>query len=48
MKRLYTRVDTAAVAGGHQVRLDGRPLKTPRQRPLVAPTAALAERVAGE
>jgi chaperone required for assembly of F1-ATPase len=48
VKRVYAQVDTAAVAGGHQVRLDGRPLKTPRRRPLVAPTAALAEIVAGE
>ncbi len=48
MKRVYREVATAPAEWGHTVRLDGRPVKTPRQRPLILPTEALAERVAAE
>ena len=44
MKRFWKDV---AVAGG-QVLLDGRAVRTPARAPLVLPTAALAEAVAGE
>lgn len=48
MKRVYREVATAPAEWGHTVRLDGRPVKTPRRRPLILPTAALAELVAAE
>lgn len=44
MKRFWTDVD---VADG-EVRLDGRPLRTPRRQPLALPTPALADAVAAE
>lgn len=49
MKRFYKEA-TAGVAdgGGHTVLLDGRPVRTPKKAPLVLPTSALAEAVAGE
>jgi chaperone required for assembly of F1-ATPase len=48
VKRFYREAETAAAEWGWTVRLDGRPLKTPRKRPLIVPTAALAELVAAE
>lgn len=49
MKRFWREVGVVpAAAGGATVELDGRPLRTPGRRPLLAPTAALAEIVAGE
>jgi len=48
VKRFYRHADTAPAEWGHTVRLDGRPVTTPRRRPLVMPTAALAEVVAAE
>ncbi len=48
MKRFYRASDTAPAEWGHTVRLDGRPVQTPRRRPLILPTAALAEIVAAE
>lgn len=47
-RRFYTAVEVAAVDGGCEVRLDGRPLRTPKGRRLVLPTRALADLVAGE
>ena len=47
-RRFWTDAATKAVAGGHAVRLDGRPVRTPAKRELVVPTAALAEGVAAE
>ncbi len=44
MKRFYKEVE---VAGG-EVRLDGRPVKTPARRPLALPTEPLAEAVGEE
>jgi chaperone required for assembly of F1-ATPase len=48
MKRFYKKVSIEAVAGGHRVLLDGRPLHSPARHLLVVPSAALAEAVAGE
>ena len=48
MKRFYETADTAPAEWGHTVRLDGRPVKTPRRRPLILPTVRLAELVAAE
>jgi chaperone required for assembly of F1-ATPase len=47
-KRFYKTVDTAQVATGFGVRLDGRAPKTPQGRPLVLPTQAAAELLASE
>jgi chaperone required for assembly of F1-ATPase len=48
MKRAYKEVAVAAVEGGFAVTLDGRPVRTPGRKPLVAPSAALAEAIAAE
>ena len=48
MKRLYRDVSVALGAGGHGILLDGRPLRTPAKRHLMAPSAALAEAIAEE
>jgi chaperone required for assembly of F1-ATPase len=48
MRRFYERVSVSSGAGGHGVLLDGRPLRTPARRPLVAPTPELAEAIAEE
>lgn len=48
MKRFYREVATAAGAEGHQVLLDGRPVRTPARQPLVAPSARLAAAIAAE
>jgi chaperone required for assembly of F1-ATPase len=47
-KRHYLSVDVASVQGGFAVRLDGRVPRTPGGRPIVLPTAALADLIAGE
>ena len=48
MKKFYKTVAVEAREGGHAVLLDGKPIRTPAGKPLVAPTAALAEGIAGE
>lgn len=48
MKRFYKQVAAVQDDGGFGVRLDDRPLRTPRKLPLLLPTAALAEAVAAE
>jgi chaperone required for assembly of F1-ATPase len=48
MKRFYKEVSVEAVGDGHRVLLDGRPVHSPARHPLVVPSAALAEAVAGE
>jgi chaperone required for assembly of F1-ATPase len=48
MKRFYKKTDVESGPGGHAVRLDGRPVRTPKRNPLVLPTAALAQAVADE
>lgn len=56
MKRFYEKaaaapaaeVGSLAAESGHAVLLDGRPIRTPAQAPLVVPAAPLAEAVAAE
>lgn len=48
MKRFWKDVAAAAVPGGIEIRLDGRPLRTPVGRPLLLPGARLADAVADE
>jgi chaperone required for assembly of F1-ATPase len=48
VKRFYKDAAARAVAGGFTVALDGKPIRTPAKLPLVLPTQALAEAVAGE
>jgi chaperone required for assembly of F1-ATPase len=47
-RRSYARVEIAARDGGFAVLLDGRPVRTPARRFLIASTRALAELVAEE
>ncbi|WP_293459432.1 ATP12 family protein [Phenylobacterium sp.] len=47
-KRFYKAVDVAEGDGGHLVLLDGRRLRTPKALPMVLPTRAVAEQIAGE
>jgi chaperone required for assembly of F1-ATPase len=47
-RRFYETAATAAVAEGHAVRLDGKPVRTPAGRLLAAPTLALAQAIAAE
>jgi len=48
MKRFYTDVGWSADGDGWGIRLDGKPVRTPARVPLLVPTAALADAVAGE
>lgn len=48
MKKFYNAVSVEPRAGGHAVLLDGKPIRTPAGKPLLAPTAALAEGIAAE
>jgi chaperone required for assembly of F1-ATPase len=48
LKRFWSAATVETVDGGHGVRLDGRPVRTPAGRPLLLPSAALAQAVAGE
>ena len=48
MKRFYKAVSVEAVEGGFDIRLDGRPIRSPAKAPLVIPTKALADAIAGE
>jgi len=48
VKRFYQRAAAAAIEGGWEIRLDGKPVRTPAKVPLVLPGAALAEAVAEE
>ena len=47
-RRAYEQVTVEASAGGFAVRLDEKPLKSPGGRPMVLPSAALAEAIAAE
>lgn len=47
-KRFWKETGVGPVEGGFAVLLDGRGVKTPAKRPLVLPTAALAQAVAEE
>lgn len=44
----FKTVSVVAVDGGHQVRLDDKPLKTPQGVPFVLPSAPLARAIAAE
>ncbi|MEL7138608.1 MAG: ATP12 family protein [Pseudomonadota bacterium] len=48
MKRFWKITSVAEVAGGHEVRLDDKPIRTPGKAPLVLPTLDLAEAMAAE
>jgi chaperone required for assembly of F1-ATPase len=48
VKRFYKEVGVAAAAEGHQVLLDGRPVRTPARLALAVPSATLAAAVADE
>ena len=47
-RRFWTRTAAEPVAGGWQVTLDGKPIRTPGKLPLVLPTEALARAIAAE
>jgi chaperone required for assembly of F1-ATPase len=48
-KRFYERAQVGEKTGdGFPLLLDGKPVRTPARRPLVAPTAALADSIAQE
>ena len=49
MKRFWKTVEIAeAEAGGWQVLLDTKPVRTPARHPCVVPSRAMAERIAAE
>lgn len=48
MKRFYKSAEAVAGEAGHEIRLDGRPVRTPARALLSLPSAALAEAVAAE
>lgn len=48
MKRFYKMAEAVAGEAGHEIRLDGRPVRTPARALLSLPSAALAEAVAAE
>jgi len=48
VKRFYKEVTAAEVEGGFGIKLDQRTLRTPAKRPLILPTAPLAEALAEE
>ena len=47
-KRFYKEAGTAAADGGFAVTLDGKPIRTPSGRHVVAPASAIAEAIAAE
>jgi chaperone required for assembly of F1-ATPase len=47
-RRFYDKATAIAVDDGYAVRLDGKPIRTPAGRALVAPTLKLAEAIADE
>ncbi len=48
MKRFYQDAAVVAVESGFEIRLDGRPVRTPARAPLALPTQGLAEAIAEE
>jgi len=48
MKRFWKQVSAVAADGGHDIHLDGKPVRTPGRVPLTLPSPALAEAVADE
>ena len=47
-KRFYKEAGIAAAGGGFAVTLDGKPIRTPSGRQVVAPTDAIAKAIAAE
>jgi chaperone required for assembly of F1-ATPase len=47
-RRFYSQVEVGEGPEGFQIRLDGKPVRTPARRILAAPTRALAQALAGE
>jgi chaperone required for assembly of F1-ATPase len=47
-KRFYSTAGFAAAAEGFAITLDDKPVRTPSRRPLLAPTAEIAEGIAAE
>ena len=47
-KRFYAAASVDARDGGHAVLLDGRPIKTPSGRLLIAPSSGIADAIAAE
>ena len=47
-RRFYEAVGVEPLDGGFAIRLDGRPVRSPKGAPLQAPTRALADRIAAE
>lgn len=47
-KRFYTLAGVAPAPDGFALTLDGKPVRTPLRRPLVAPTREIAEAIAAE
>lgn len=48
MKRFFDKAAAQPMEGGFGIALDGRPVRTPAKAPLVVPTQALADAIAGE
>ena len=48
MKRFWSEATVAEAGGGWEIRLDGRPVRTPGKSALVVPTRALAAHLASE
>ena len=48
MKRFWTDVSVEAERDGFTIRLDGRPVRTPAKRHLIAPSEAVAQKIAAE
>ena len=48
VKRFYKTADVGEADGGFALRLDGRTARTPAKAPLIVPSRALAEAIAGE
>lgn len=47
-KRFYREVTVDAQPGGFAIHLDGKPVRTPKKRPLIVPTRALGEAISAE
>lgn len=47
-KRFYTSVGVAEVDGGFSITLDGKPIKTPSGKPVIAPSREIADAIAAE
>lgn len=48
MKRFWKEVEVEKTDGGFEIRLDGKPVRTPAREPLAVPAQALAEAIAEE